>query len=202
MAQNLANACRLGRLHMVVEVPLTDVAPGQHQVDGKAGRLELDAIVSYIFVARPLEVLSDGQIRSDGLDAYVGERVREAEAWAERAAKTPQHVASTGSPPEPAAMDRATAVGELRIKGSTTESWSNFGSARASRAVRAGRCQFEVHLHTAGVQQLGFATAAAAFSSEDGVGDCPDSYAFDGARVRRWSVTCAPPAARLSAVAP
>ena len=25
-----------------------------------------------------------------------------------------------------------------------------------------------------------------------GVGDCPDSYAFDGKRVKKWSVECIP----------
>lgn len=174
---------------MVLIVPSAGVHPG----DGK-----LDAIASYIFDAWPSEVLNGGQIRPDSLDFFVGQRVREAEDWVQRSAKTPQqHVALTGAPPEPSCLDRATAVGELRVQGSTAESWSNFSSARASKALRAGKWQYEVHLQTAGVQQLGFATAAAAFSSEDGVGDCPDSYAFDGARVRRWSVTCALPVAPL-----
>ena len=178
-----------GPQQMVLIVPSVRA----HQVDGK-----LDAIASYIFDARPSEVLNGGQICPDSLELFLAQRVREAEDWAARSGKTPQqHVALTGSPPEAPSLDRATAVGELRIQGSTAESWSNFSSTRANKALSAGKWQYEVHLQTAGVQQLGFATAAAAFSSEAGVGDCRDSYAFDGARVRKWSVACALPVAPL-----
>jgi len=41
--------------------------------------------------------------------------------------------------------------------------------------------------------QLGWATAAASFTNEEGVGDWPDTYAFDGRRVRKWNVTSAAP---------
>ncbi|KAK9841055.1 hypothetical protein WJX81_008302 [Elliptochloris bilobata] len=116
---------------------------------------------------------------------YVARRAEDAEQAAE-----PSQAPS--SAPASVSLDRATAVGELRIAGSIAESWSNFGSARANAAVTHGKWQYEAHLGTAGIQQLGYVTVAAAFTSEEGVGDCPDSYAFDGHRVRKWNVTCTP----------
>lgn len=38
----------------------------------------------------------------------------------------------------------------------------------------AGKWQYEVILHTAGIQQLGWATISCPFTSEEGVGDAPD----------------------------
>lgn len=51
---------------------------------------------------------------------------------------------------------------------------------------------FEVTLGTAGIQQLGWATLDCPFNNEEGVGDAPDSYAWDGKRVQRWNVSNAP----------
>ena len=49
---------------------------------------------------------------------------------------------------------------------------------------------YEVTLGTAGIMQLGWATAACQFSNEEGVGDSVDSYAYDGKRVQRWNISC------------
>ena len=49
---------------------------------------------------------------------------------------------------------------------------------------------YEVTLGTAGIMQLGWATASCQFSNEEGVGDSVDSYAYDGKRVQRWNISC------------
>jgi Kip1 ubiquitination-promoting complex protein 1 len=48
---------------------------------------------------------------------------------------------------------------------------------------------YEVILGTCGIQQIGWATLQCPFTSEEGVGDAPDSYAWDGKRVQRWNVS-------------
>ena len=68
------------------------------------------------------------------------------------------------------------------------ESLSNFSSARANACVYAGRWMYEVCLGTSGIQQLGWVTLACPFTNEEGVGDAPNSYAYDGKRVKKWSV--------------
>jgi Kip1 ubiquitination-promoting complex protein 1 len=45
-----------------------------------------------------------------------------------------------------------------------------------------------VTLQTSGIQQLGWATLRCQFTQEEGVGDTPDSYAYDGKRCRKWHV--------------
>ena len=72
------------------------------------------------------------------------------------------------------------------------ESLSNFCSARTNVCVVSGAWQYEVILGTAGVQQVGWATPTCPFTNEEGVGDFPDSYAYDGKRVRKWNVSCHP----------
>lgn len=47
-------------------------------------------------------------------------------------------------------------------------------------------------LLTAGIQQLGWATLDCPFRGAEGVGDAPDSYAYDGKRLRKWNVKCSP----------
>jgi hypothetical protein len=51
---------------------------------------------------------------------------------------------------------------------------------------------FEVQLHTSGIMQIGWVTDATTYTSEDGVGDSKDSYAFDGKRVRKWNLASMP----------
>lgn len=47
---------------------------------------------------------------------------------------------------------------------------------------------YEVILATSGIQQIGWATIDTPFTAEEGVGDAPNSYAWDGKRVQRWNV--------------
>lgn len=66
---------------------------------------------------------------------------------------------------------------------------SNFSSVRGGIDVPCeGRWMFEVQLNTPGIMQLGWVTPLTVYTSEDGVGDSRDSYAYDGKRVRKWNV--------------
>ena len=71
--------------------------------------------------------------------------------------------------------------------GMSVESVSNFASVVASSAVFKGKWMYEVVLETGGVLQIGWATMGCKFSTEEGVGDSPDSYAYDGSRVQKWN---------------
>eukprot|EP00798_Chlamydomonas_sp_ICE-L_P017558 gene17558-23882_t len=72
------------------------------------------------------------------------------------------------------------------------ESLNNFSSSRGSVCVYNGKWQYEAVLHTAGIQQIGWATLHCPFTAEEGVGDAPDSYAYDGKRIRKWNSKCQP----------
>ncbi|KAG2499059.1 hypothetical protein HYH03_003244 [Edaphochlamys debaryana] len=72
----------------------------------------------------------------------------------------------------------------------TVQSTANFSSCRATACVFAGKWQWEATVCTAGIMQIGWATLHCPFTTEEGVGDAPDSYAFDGKRVKKWSVKC------------
>lgn len=91
-------------------------------------------------------------------------------------------------------MDPAHSAGDLEFAddGLQLESHSNFSSSRADVAVWSGRWMYEVTLCTAGIQQIGWATLQCPFTNEEGVGDAPDSYAYDGKRVKKWNVSCQP----------
>ena len=137
--------------------------------------------------ARVLDVrgwdLADGEGRVDGggigaaLDA----------ALAVLAAPPP----APHSPPFSAPVfDRTSIAGDVHLgEGGAAESWSNFGTALSTARAHSGRVAFSVELITAGIQQLGWATpaAATAFTNEEGAGDASGSYAFDGRRVRAWA---------------
>ncbi|GIL98251.1 hypothetical protein Vretimale_3653 [Volvox reticuliferus] len=69
-------------------------------------------------------------------------------------------------------------------------STANFSSCRANVCVFSGKWQYETTICSAGIMQIGWATLQCPFTSEEGVGDAPDSYAFDGKRVRKWHVRC------------
>ena len=58
-----------------------------------------------------------------------------------------------------------------------------------SALLMQGKWMYEVILGTCGIQQIGWATLQCPFTSEEGVGDAPDSYAWDGKRVQRWNVS-------------
>ncbi|XP_068246013.1 E3 ubiquitin-protein ligase RNF123-like [Palaemon carinicauda] len=67
-------------------------------------------------------------------------------------------------------------------------SQDNFSTIRANTCVYKGKWQYELMLGTKGVMQVGWATMNCQFSKEKGVGDTPDSYAYDGNRQRKWNV--------------
>ncbi|GLI58788.1 hypothetical protein VaNZ11_000546 [Volvox africanus] len=69
-------------------------------------------------------------------------------------------------------------------------STANFSSCRANVCVFSGKWQYETTICSSGIMQIGWATLQCPFTSEEGVGDAPDSYAFDGKRVRKWHVRC------------
>ncbi|KAK3512532.1 hypothetical protein QTP70_015638 [Hemibagrus guttatus] len=53
----------------------------------------------------------------------------------------------------------------------------------------AGKWMYEVLISSQGLMQIGWCTLNCRFNQEEGVGDTPDSYAYDGNRVRKWNVT-------------
>uniref|UniRef100_A0A670ZD81 RING-type E3 ubiquitin transferase n=1 Tax=Pseudonaja textilis TaxID=8673 RepID=A0A670ZD81_PSETE len=65
----------------------------------------------------------------------------------------------------------------------------NFGSIRATTCVYKGKWIYEVLISSQGLMQIGWCTLNCRFNQEEGVGDTPDSYAYDGNRVRKWNVT-------------
>lgn len=85
-------------------------------------------------------------------------------------------------------MLRSTASGDVWTDRDVIESHANFGSIRGNVAIYEGKWMYEVELHTAGIQQVGWATQECPFTFDEGVGDAPDSFAFDGKRVRKWSL--------------
>ena len=91
-------------------------------------------------------------------------------------------------------IDRARASGDVRVDASSTsaQSRANFSSLRANACVFEGKWSYEVTLGSSGIMQLGWCTARCPFTRENGVGDAPDSFAFDGHRVRKWNVSSQP----------
>ncbi|XP_057701167.1 E3 ubiquitin-protein ligase RNF123 isoform X2 [Corythoichthys intestinalis] len=65
---------------------------------------------------------------------------------------------------------------------------SNFSSIRATTCVYKGKWAYEVLISSQGLMQIGWCTLYCRFNQEEGVGDTPDSYAYDGNRVRKWNV--------------
>ncbi|MEQ2315117.1 hypothetical protein AMECASPLE_018922 [Ameca splendens] len=66
---------------------------------------------------------------------------------------------------------------------------SNFSSIRATTCIYKGKWAYEVLISSQGLMQIGWCTLSCRFNQEEGVGDTPDSYAYDGNRVRKWNVT-------------
>ncbi|KAH7290123.1 hypothetical protein KP509_30G032900 [Ceratopteris richardii] len=91
-------------------------------------------------------------------------------------------------------IDRDSASEDLKYTqgGLVLESQAAFSSVRSNTCVSTGKWMYEVTLETAGIQQLGWATCSCNFTREEGVGDSTDSYAYDGKRVRKWSVSWHP----------
>ena len=72
--------------------------------------------------------------------------------------------------------------------GTSAQSRANFSSLRANACVFEGKWSYEATLGSSGIMQLGWCTTRCPFTRENGVGDAPDSFAFDGHRVRKWNV--------------
>lgn len=62
-----------------------------------------------------------------------------------------------------------------------------FNSIRADTGFFKGVWYYEATLKTDGLQQIGWCTLVTPFNDEDGVGDDPSSFAFDGYRVKTWN---------------
>lgn len=71
----------------------------------------------------------------------------------------------------------------------SVNSQSSFSTMRANNGVFKGKWMYEVQLGSKGVMQVGWGTAQCKFNQQYGVGDTPNSYAYDGNRVRKWNVT-------------
>lgn len=71
--------------------------------------------------------------------------------------------------------------------GLDVEALTSYASVKANVAVFSGKYYFEVRLLTAGVMQIGWCTLATYFSEQYGVGDDATSYAYDGARIKKWN---------------
>lgn len=66
----------------------------------------------------------------------------------------------------------------------------SFSSLRTNLSVpRQGKWMYEVQLLTSGIMQIGWVTPLTVYTSEDGVGDSRDSFAYDGKRKRKWNVS-------------
>ncbi|XP_020289917.1 E3 ubiquitin-protein ligase RNF123 isoform X2 [Pseudomyrmex gracilis] len=71
----------------------------------------------------------------------------------------------------------------------SVNSQTSFSTMRANTGVFKGKWMYEVQLGSKGVMQVGWGTDRCKFSSQFGVGDTPNSYAYDGNRVRKWNVS-------------
>ncbi|MCO5579528.1 hypothetical protein L7F22_033383 [Adiantum nelumboides] len=103
-------------------------------------------------------------------------------------------IMNDGSNKEVVDVDKQSVSGDLKFMrgGLVLESQAAFSSVRSNACVSKGKWMYEVTLETAGIQQLGWATRSCSFTREEGVGDSADSYAYDGRRVRKWSVSWHP----------
>ncbi|KIY99145.1 hypothetical protein MNEG_8819 [Monoraphidium neglectum] len=98
--------------------------------------------------------------------------------------------------PPKVAVDLASATPFLTVSGPSDgtslaplslESAQGFSSCRANTAVVSGKWQYEVILRSHGILQLGWCLRDTPFTINNGVGDAPDSYAYDGKRMKRWN---------------
>eukprot|EP00743_Colponemidia_sp_Colp-15_P003211 GILK01003470.1.p1 GENE.GILK01003470.1~~GILK01003470.1.p1 ORF type:complete len:1178 (+),score=186.27 GILK01003470.1:64-3597(+) len=85
----------------------------------------------------------------------------------------------------------SSAQGNILVRnGVEAEGHVMFSSIRANVCVFKGKWMYEAVVMTPGIQQIGWCTLQCVFTNEEGVGDGPDSYAFDGKRVKKWSGAC------------
>ncbi|ALC46914.1 CG6752 [Drosophila busckii] len=68
-------------------------------------------------------------------------------------------------------------------------SQGSFNSVRANCCVYGGRWMYEVHLHTKGVMQIGWASGSCVFNENSGVGDTKCSYGYDGSKQQIWHIS-------------
>eukprot|EP00727_Mastigamoeba_balamuthi_P004538 m51a1_g14082 hypothetical protein (1074) ;mRNA; r:2004-6570 len=125
------------------------------------------------------------EIRIDNMDQFIAEQLSSIDAeYASRQAAP--------APGTPLATTSAV-VGEFKHGGpmQEVEATSPFTTLLVQEPVTRGRWMYEVVLGTAGVMQIGWA-AVAPFNIEMGIGDFPDTYAYDGKRLQKWSVHSAP----------
>eukprot|EP00116_Pleurobrachia_bachei_P005423 sb/3465685/ len=69
------------------------------------------------------------------------------------------------------------------------EGRSNFSTSCANTALSKGKWMYEVLLLSRGIMQLGWASpdSFSKFNASEGVGDTPNSFAFDGKRTKKWN---------------
>lgn len=68
------------------------------------------------------------------------------------------------------------------------EAKSNFVSVRANTGIFRDCFYYEVTLLSDGLMQIGWCGINTSFTNENGVGDSPSSYAYDGYRVKKWNL--------------
>lgn len=68
------------------------------------------------------------------------------------------------------------------------EAKSSFVSVRANTGIFSDCFYYEVTLLTDGLMQIGWCSINTSFTSENGVGDSPSSYAYDGYRQKKWNL--------------
>lgn len=143
-----------------------------------------------------LSFVRDGRVDAGSVRSYLGSQLRGIEdagdtAW--MCGGRTEGVLVGGVPLGDGivAMDGGGGGGDIKFDARRLqlESQTIFNSARANACVWAGRWMYEATLGTAGIQQLGWATVSCPFTNEEGVGDAADSYAYDGKRVCKWSVS-------------
>lgn len=145
---------------------------------------ELNAALSYMFDVEPTVSFSEGgSISYAAVESLLVQRIALVDI------ETSKNEGRIGT--GPVQIDVASRYGHIGISEFdpfTVESQGNFSSCRATHCYFAGKWMFEAILGTGGIQQIGWATLWCPFTREEGVGDADDSYAFDGKRVKKWSV--------------
>jgi len=78
----------------------------------------------------------------------------------------------------------------LRDDAAFVHNGSAFVTVRGNVCVLAGKWMYEVMLGSSGMLQIGwFCEQDLKPNAQDGIGDFANSYAYDGDRVRRWSIS-------------
>ncbi|XP_015186457.1 PREDICTED: E3 ubiquitin-protein ligase RNF123-like isoform X2 [Polistes dominula] len=64
----------------------------------------------------------------------------------------------------------------------------NFCTIRANTGVYKNKWMYEVQIGSKGIMQIGWGTINCKYSLTVGVGDTPNSYSYDGNRIKKWNV--------------